>query len=43
MESLDALADIRRQTFEATALQRWEKGLPVNAPEGEDQVSEDEE
>ena len=36
VEGLDALAQIRRQAFETDTLLRWEKGLPVTVPEGEE-------
>jgi hypothetical protein len=42
MKSLDALTDIRRQTFETTTLQRWEKSLLVNVSKEENQMSKDE-
>jgi hypothetical protein len=42
MKSLDALTDIRRQTFETTTLQRWEKNLLVNVSKKENQMSKDE-
>jgi hypothetical protein len=42
MKSFDTLIDIRRQTFETTTLQRWEKSLLVNVSKEKNQMSKNE-